>query len=46
MGQDITGTANFVQVYMPPELQKPVGAYGAIPQPAVVQGGIPALSGL
>lgn len=46
MGQDITGTANFVQGYMPPELQKGGGAYPGFPQPVAGQAGIPALSGL
>lgn len=46
MGQDITGTANFVQGYMPPELQKGGGAYPGFPQPVAAQAGIPALSGL
>lgn len=46
MGQDITGTANFVQGYMPPELQKGGGAYPGFPQPVLARAGIPALSGL
>lgn len=49
MGQDLTGTANYLQEYMPQELQKggaqpyPGGAF-TMPQP--VRMGVPALSGI
>lgn len=48
MGRDITGTADYVQDYMPPELQKNGGAGKGFPAPASASTafGVPSLSGL